>query len=107
MKLFVFPHAAYSRKVLIAAYEKDVKFDEEQIVPPFDLEAMARLRREQHPLATVPLLRLDDGRYLTDSTTIVEYLDLRWPSPRMVPVDSEDALEVRRLDRLFDPLIDA
>lgn len=104
MKLFCFPRSPYTKKILVAAYEKGEPFEDRELVPPFDVEAMKRLRLEQ-PLATVPLLELDDGRYLGDSTIIVEYLDLVRPEPRMVPADPSAALEVRALDRFADLIV--
>ena len=47
--------------------------------------------REKNPMAQVPTLELaeDDGtvRTLTQSLPIIEYLDERWPEPRLVPAD--------------------
>lgn len=101
MKLLHYPHAPYTRKVLLAAYEKEVAFDE-QICAPFEREAKAALKAI-HPLGTVPLLVSDDGELLTESSIIVEHFDMISDrGPRLVPRDPREALRVRALDRFSD-----
>lgn len=54
--------------------------------------------RQSNPLGRVPVLVLDDGRVLSDSALILEYLDERAePSRRLVPASGE-----ARLDLLSD-----
>jgi glutathione S-transferase len=100
MRLFYYPHAPFSRKVLLAAHEKGVEVERELSLP-FDREAKGRLRAA-HPLATVPLL-VDGDEIITESSLIVEYLDLASDeAPRLVPPDPREALRVRALDRFGD-----
>ncbi len=100
MKLLHYPHAPYSRKVLLAAYEKEVSFDGE-ICAPFERPAKERLRA-LHPLATVPLL-LDGEETFTESSIIVEYFDLASKrGPLLVPHDAQVALRARAIDRFAD-----
>lgn len=99
MQLHYYPHAPYSRKVLLAAYEKAVAFDR-KICPPFG-PAKAALTA-LHPFATVPLL-VDGAEILTESSIIVEAFDLASGSgPALVPPDPRLALRARALDRLSD-----
>src|SRR5262249_8145903 len=60
VKLFYWPRSPYTKKILLAAYEKDFPFHELEKVPPYDAAAMKRLRTMQ-PLATVPLLLLGEA----------------------------------------------
>jgi glutathione S-transferase len=64
-----------------------------------------RARRQSFglwPLRKFPLL-VDGDRVVTEATTIIEYLALRYPGPvALLPADSLEALEVRNLDRFFD-----
>lgn len=100
MKLLHYPHAPYSRKVLLAAYEKEVSFDGE-ICAPFERAAKERLRT-LHPLATVPLL-LDGEQAFTESSIIVEYFDMASDrGPSLVPRDPQTALRARSIDRFGD-----
>lgn len=101
MKLSNYPHAPYSRKVLLAAYEKEVAF-ESVVCPPFDREAKEALKRV-HPLATVPLLVADDGEVMTESSIIIEYLDqVSTRGPELLPSDRRAALRARAFDRFSD-----
>ncbi len=49
----------------------------------------------RNPQALLPALELDDGRVLTQSLAIVEYLDTTFPSPRLIPEDPVLAARVR------------
>lgn len=40
-----------------------------------------------NPQGLVPALELDDGRVLTQSLAIMDYLDERWPEPALLPSD--------------------
>ena len=73
MKLYYFPLSTYSQKVLTALYEKGAEFESEQ-VRLFD-EAERERYREIYPLGRIPLLVLDDGHLIPESSIIVEYLD--------------------------------
>jgi len=106
MLLFHYPWAPYARKALLAAYETGAVFDEE-LTPPFSATHMRALReRTSYPLATVPLLLLDDGSYFSESSSIVEYFDLtKRRGPDLVPSDPHAALQVRALDRLAEAIL--
>ena len=58
------------------------------------------LRR--NPAGKVPVLRMDDGRILTESQAICEYLDETIPDPPLIPADPVERHEVRRLCAWFD-----
>ena len=105
MQLFHFPWAPYARKALLAGYELKSEF-EEVITPAFDKSVMAALRARTSPLATMPLLLLDDGSFVSESSLIVEYFDLASPERgRLVPLDPHAAFQVRSFDRLADTLL--
>jgi len=38
-------------------------------------------------LRQMPAIELPDGRWMSDSTPIIEYLDAAWPGPRVMPED--------------------
>ena len=104
-QLFHFPWAPYARKALLAGYEVEADFDE-IITPAFEKPVMAALRARTSPLATMPLLLLEDGSFISESSLIVEYFDLKAPERgRLVPLDPYAALEVRGYDRLADALL--
>jgi glutathione S-transferase len=100
MKLYYFPRSRYSQKVLIAAYEKQVAFTP-VILYPGDANDRAELRKLT-PLGKVPLLVLDNGWKIPESSIIVEYLDTHAGGPRLIPEDPDLARQTRFHDRIAD-----
>jgi glutathione S-transferase len=98
--LFAHPFASYCQKVLIALYENGTDFTYRQIGPE-DPTAMSELE-SLWPLKKFPVL-LDKGRAYIESSVIIEYLSTAYRGPVVfLPNDSDQALEVRMLDRFFD-----
>jgi glutathione S-transferase len=89
------PFALYCWKALIALYERDVPFTTDLVEA--DRSALAAL----WPPASIPLL-VDDGRVVTESSIIVEYLDRHGDAPPLIPGDPEQALQARLWDRVAD-----
>jgi glutathione S-transferase len=106
MQLYYHPRSPYSHKVMIALAEKRVAFEAVSIRP--DDDRLAKLT----PIRKVPLLVLDDGWKIPESTIIIEYLDTHFTTG--TPLISEDrdlARQTRFHDRLSDlyvkePLMD-
>jgi glutathione S-transferase len=97
MKLYYNPRSSYSQKVLLAFHEKQVPFTP-MIVTPGDAE-LAKVT----PLGKVPVLVLDDGWKIPESTIIVEYLETHFSSgSRLIPTDPDLARQTRFHDRLAD-----
>lgn len=51
--------------------------------------------RAKSPLAIVPTLELDDGRLITQSLAIIDYLDALKPDPPLLPNDAVVAAQAR------------
>ncbi len=101
MKLYYFPLSTYSQKVLIALHEKGAAFESEQ-VRLFDEAERARYR-EIYPLGRIPLLVLDDGHLIPESSIIIEYLDAKLAGgPRLIPSAPDEARQTRFHDRMLD-----
>jgi glutathione S-transferase len=101
MKLYYFPLSTYSQKVLIALYEKAIEFTPE-LVYLFD-EAERDAYRKVYPLGKIPLLVLDDGHWVPESSIIVEYLDTHFSDgPQLIPDDPDASRQVRFKDRMYD-----
>jgi len=99
MKLYGHPFSSYTQKVLIALYENQTPFDYQQLGGDAAIEDA---HRRLWPIKKMPTLD-DRGRVVVESSVIIEYLDLHYPGTvRMLPKDSEAALDVRMLDRFFD-----
>lgn len=93
--------STYSQKVLLGLYEKNVPFNP-QLVDLASRQDHARYR-EFYAFGKVPLLVLDDGRMIPESSIILEYIDHRFPrGPQLIPSEHEQALHVRMLDRMCD-----
>ena len=101
LALYGHPFSSYTQKVLVALYENGTPFELRNLdaAAPGD-HAAEWLRR--WPLAKFPVL-VDGGRTVTESSIVIEYLQLKHPGPvELVPADPASALEVRFMDRFFD-----
>jgi glutathione S-transferase len=63
--------------------------------------------REVNARAEVPTLVLDDGRIISDSTIIGEYLEDAFPNPKLRPDDAYQRARMRKIDDLCDRAFDA
>ncbi|QIL01748.1 maleylacetoacetate isomerase [Sphingomonas sinipercae] len=85
--------AAY--RVRIALNLKKVDYESRQV----DLRAGEQKSveyRALNPQGFVPMLEIDDRR-LTQSLSIMVYLDQRFPEPRLIPADLGDGAHVRAM----------
>jgi glutathione S-transferase len=98
--LYGHPFSSYTWKVLIALYENATPFEFRGIgqdQPAHTADWLARW-----PLRQFPLL-LDGDRQVTETSIIIEHLQLAHPGPvRLLPDEPAAALEVRFMDRCFD-----
>jgi glutathione S-transferase len=53
----------------------------------------------RNPLARVPVLELDDGRYLAESRAICTYLEFLYPEPNLMGRDGEERAFIEMADR--------
>jgi glutathione S-transferase len=85
MKLYVSLTSPFARKVRVAVEEKGLEERIRQVVvdPWTDDPALARA----NPMMQVPALELEDGRVLTDSDTILGWLERAFPQPALWPHD--------------------
>ena len=102
MKLYNNRPSPYGRKVLIVAHEKQLmdRIDVTQIDPwsdPAELLAVT-------PIGKVPALVTDDGKLITESVTISEYLDAVGSGPALI---AGDRFEVMARSALAQGLVDA
>lgn len=97
--LYMHPLASYCWKVLIALYETETPFRPVQIDgAPKENRAYASL----WPMAKMPLLQ-DGASVVPETSIIIEYLQARHPgSTSLIPINGEEAREVRLWDRFFD-----
>ena len=96
-RLFHVPLSPFCRKVRLTLAEKRIEV--ELIEERFWEKGQEFLRR--NPAGKVPVLRLN-GRSMSESQAICEYLDETQPDPPLMPRDTEARYEVRRLCAWFD-----
>ncbi len=103
LQLYAHPFSSYCQKVLIALYENDTPFEFRMLAQGEDTTLAEFVQR--WPLQRMPVL-VDRERTVFESSVVIEYLGLYHPGPvRLVPQDPDAALEVRKMDRVFDNYI--
>ncbi|MGB0506686.1 MAG: glutathione S-transferase family protein [Pikeienuella sp.] len=97
-RLFHLPLSPFCRKVRLVLGERqlEVELVEER---PWD-RRIDFLR--MNPAGAVPVYHDEDGAVMSDSNAICEYLEETCAAPRLMPSDSIDRAEVRRLVGWFD-----
>ncbi len=85
MKLHGVSLSPWVRRLMVLMDEKGIEFEHVPAVPGEN--ANAELRR-MNPLGRIPVLELDDGRFLADSLAASLYLDKAFPGAHFVPEDN-------------------
>jgi glutathione S-transferase len=98
-ELYYHPLSTYSQKVLIAIYEKGAHFTP-KIVDVTD-QAEREKYRELYPMGKTPLIVLNHGPLIPESSIIIEYLD-SLGGKRLISLDPDIARKTRFKDRFFD-----
>lgn len=97
VRLYHFPLSPFCRKVRLSLAEKRIEV--ELIETRYWEKSPEFMRR--NPAGKVPILQID-GKTLTESAAINEYLEERYPTPPLIPADPDGRYEVRRLVNWFD-----
>jgi glutathione S-transferase len=96
-RLYHVPLSPFCRKVRLSLAEKKI---EVELVEERYWEGDSEFLR-RNPAAKVPILKLN-GRLMSESAAICEYLEEKHPVPRLLPESPELRFEVRRLVSWFD-----
>jgi glutathione S-transferase len=104
MRLFTFATSPYARKVRMMLEFKGVAF--EPLERCFSLDRKQDLRSAS-ARAEVPVIVLDDGRSIADSTIICEYLEEAFPTPALFPDEPYQRAKMRTIEDLCDRACDA
>jgi glutathione S-transferase len=91
------PISPYVRKVLAVCELKGVPYRLDPIVPFFGGEMFSEL----NPLRRIPVF-IDDNVSISDSTVICEYLEERYPAPRLLPADLAERARARWVEEFAD-----
>lgn len=88
IRIYGVPFSVHTRKVIIAARLKDLRYEVTPVVPVIP-EKLPDNWRALSPTGLIPVI--DDGGYLlADSTAILHYLERRHPAPPLFPADARD-----------------
>jgi len=102
MKLYVSPRAPNPRRVQMFIAEKGIRGIEEVAVDLVKGEHRSSDHRARSPLAKVPVLELDDGRYLGETRAICSYLEGLYPEPNLMGETFEDRAFIEMTDRRME-----
>lgn len=100
LKLYEHPLSAYVMKVKMALYAKGLDF-EVSVPEGLSLGKTAGEFVEANPRAEVPTL-IDGDFQVFDSTIILEYLEDKWPEPKLLPDSPAERARVRMIEDLMD-----
>jgi glutathione S-transferase len=103
LKLISAMPSPYARKVRIALAEKGLPFELMTEVP-WDRTTSTP---KYNPLEKLPVLILEDGSSVYESSFILQYLELKYPQPPLLPGNVDGVIAARRLEVLCDGICDA
>ena len=86
MRVYTFPQAANPRKLRIYLIEKQLDLETVEVSVPGSRHRQ-RAYLAANPMALVPILELDDGRSLSETDAIIEYLEELHPQPPLIGAD--------------------
>ena len=93
----------YGRKAAIALIEKNIPYDETYDMPWGE----GTCTPQYSPLEQLPILILDNGETVYDSSFILDWIDLVYPDPPLMPSSTEALIAERRLKMLGERLMEA
>ncbi len=97
IELLQFRYSPYNEKVRWALDAKRVPHRRSSLLPG---PHMGRVKKLTGRTSTPVLLA--DGQAIDGSTRIVQWLDERWPEPRLLPADAAQRADALALTRRFD-----
>ncbi len=103
MKLIIASPSPYARKARIALHEKALPFVEELTVP----WNPGTVAPTHNPLGKIPILLIDDGTALYESSVILEYLDTIAGTVPLIPLAGALRVQAKLMEALADGVSDA
>ena len=99
MKLYQFAWGIYPRRIHIYLREKGITQLELEELDVLEGENRRPAYLAKNPLGTIPTLETDTGSFVRQSSTILLYLEQRFPTPSLI--GASDSAKARTLDQLF------
>jgi glutathione S-transferase len=101
LKLYNAPHSTCSQKVRICLHEKALPFEDIRLDLGKGKDQLKPEYLKLNPNGVVPTL-VDDSDVIVDSSVICEYLDEKYPSPKLTPDDAARRAQMRAWMRYFE-----
>lgn len=95
LKLYGFALSNYYNVVKLALLEKGIEFTEVDMRP-----SASEGRRS--PMGKIPCLEIEDGRALSESQVILDYIEETRPEPALYPEDAFERAKVREMMRIIE-----
>ena len=92
----------YGRKAAIALIEKSIPYDVTYDMPWGE----GTCTPQYSPLEQLPILILDNGETVHDSSFILDWIDLTYPNPPLMPAATDALIAERRLKMLGERLME-
>ena len=102
MRLINAKPSPYGRKVAIALIEKNISYDVTYDMPWGE----GSCTPQYSPLEQLPILILDNGERVYDSSFILDWIDLVYPHPPLMPSAMDALIVERRLKMLGERLME-
>lgn len=96
LKFYYHPISTNARRVWIALLEKQIAF--EPVLINLDGDQLQPEFTAINPLQRIPVI-IDDGFKVVESLAILDYLEAKYPNPKLIP-DHPEALAVMRMVQL-------
>lgn len=96
-KIYGFGLSNYYNLVKLVLLEKGLPFEEIPVFPPARPDFLLK-----SPMGKIPCLEVDDGRYLSESQVILDYLEETHPEPSLYPGDPFTRAKMRELMRIIE-----
>jgi len=101
LKLYNAPHSTCSQKVRICLHEKGLPFEDIKLDLGKGKDQLKPEYLKLNPNGVVPTL-VDDDNVIIDSSVICEYLDEKYPAPKLMPDDVARRAQMRAWMRYFE-----
>jgi glutathione S-transferase len=101
LTLYNAPHSTCSQKVRICLAEKSLPFEDIRLDLGKAKEQLKPDYLKLNPNGVVPTL-VDDGHVIIDSSVICEYLDEKYPAPKLTPDDIVQRAKMRAWMRYLE-----
>lgn len=95
LTLYHAPISANSRRVWIALLEKGLPFEE--VILKLDGDQVQSEFVDLNPFHHIPVL-VDDGFRVIESLAILDYLEVKYPTPPLMPTDAQAIAKVRMVE---------